>query len=460
MKNLLVKILKKNNINHSRFARDMGISRSYAIALLNGKKPVTDNIYKKLISLNYISGKDSDEVSDEYFKIKYGENEFELVKYFLELGKTFTFEPLNTSNNDGFCLNEKLETVEKDIIADAACSLLRRAIKNKTELFTNYPFTLEALDDALYAVYKKESTPLHEIFTISHLINISANLDKESILTYWKSLKWGNLRITTYISNTGRSSQVMPWYFVCEDTVLLISEDMTHGLIFVEKDTADYYKRNHIKNINLAQPAIKIIHDESELLTGHDFISLKYLNSINTYISPMNIIDYDILYRTTVDNPEPLKDALIRAYIKYYSYTDSQKKLFVYYTNDTLEDWIEKGLLYNVSKKYLHEFSVADRITALENVIKNGMYLLMKKDTADFYRGYNLNSTDKRVITHFVLTNPDHVDYEIYMGIDKNRYYGLDDFAEALFAYIEFGNRVYTREESDFIIKQLQELHK
>lgn len=459
MKHILQKILKENDINHSQFARDLNIARSYAVAILNGTKPVTDTIYKKLMSLDYISGKYIEDISNEYFKIKYGANELKLVKYFLELGRKFTFEPIQTKYCETeYPLPQAVGTPDKDGIIRTACTLLHKAIAEKTTFYTNYPFGLEELDDSLYAVYKNEYLPDKPL--ISHIISLSGETDKEAILSYWKCLKWGNLRVTTSVISGPTQKGIMPYYVVCGNAVLLFSEDMVKGIVFISSETADYYAEEHNKRAESARPSIKIINDESELLTGQDFVTLKYLKSLSTYICPMNVCDYDMLYRTTTDNPEKLKDALIRAYINYYGYTKAQNILFTYYTNDTFENWMKNGLLYNVSEKYLHEFSVEDRITALNNVIDGGMYLMMKKDTANFYRGYDASSTDKRVITHFVLTNPGHTDYEIYMGIDKNKYRGLDDFTSALFAYIELGNRVYTREESDFMIRQLQELYK
>ena len=353
---------------------------------------------------------------------------------------------------------ETVCTLDEDGVIATACTLLHKAIAEKTTFYTNYSFGLEELDDSLYAVYKEHYLPDNPL--ISHIISLSGGTDKEAILSYWKCLKWGNLRVVTSVVSEPIQKGIMPYYAVCGNAVLLFSEDMVKGTAFISSETADFYAKEHGKRTESVHPSIKIIKDESELLTGQDFVTLKYLKSLSTYICPMNVCDYDMLYRTTADNPEKLKDALIRAYISYYGYTKSQNILFTYYTNDTFENWMKNGLLYNVSEKYLHEFSVEDRITALNNVIDGGMYLMMKKDTANFYRGYDASSTDKRVITHFVLTNPGHTDYEIYMGVDKNKYRGLDDFTSALFAYIEMGNRVYTREESDFMIRQLQELYK
>lgn len=454
MKYLIRKILEENKINHTQFAKDMEISRSYAVSLLKGSKPFTASIYKKLITLDYIAGKDLQNVCEEYFKIKHGAKQFELVKYFLELGRSFTFEetvkvPLLAQTN----INQSVPFLEKKDIIDMASALLHTAVTRGVKFYTNYSFTLSELDENLYAVYKDIYST--EACTIDHIIDLSNRIDKSSVLSYWQCLKWGALRAVTYVNSTSIQKQAMPYYIVCEDKLMLFSEDLSAGTFLVSDKTAQYYINCHLIAKEKSRPAISIIKDEAELLTGQDFVQPKYIKSLSTHISAMNFLDYDMLYRTTNENPHEIKDLLIKAYINYYSHTKSLNNLYVYYTHDTLEDFIKTGILYSVSEKYLHEFSVNDRITAIDNVIENGMYSVIKEDTADFFRGYDASSTDMCAITHFILTPSWCNDYEIYMCIDKNQYSDLNDFTQALFAYIDNGH-VYTREESDFQLKQLQ----
>lgn len=455
MNHLLKKILEECGINHSQFSKDMGISRPYAVALLNGSKPFTDSIYKKLLSLEYITDKDCDDLTNEYFKIKYGANQLKKVKYFLSLGKSFTFEPLADIPNQLPQNDAPVRFLDKEGIIGTAVRLLHNAVHNHSTFYTNYAYSLSELDEKLYAYYKSIYIYSDPQDTIDHLITLPDRVENISILSYWQCLKWGALRKTTYVSVSPYQKQIMPYYIVCGDEVLLFSDDLSAGTLLRCEETAQYYISCHLSTKKKARPTITIIHDESELLTGQDFVQPKYIKSLSTYISAMNFLDYDMLYRTTTENPEYIKDMLIKAYINYYSHTKKLGRLSVYYTHDTLTNFMKTGLLYNVSEKYLHEFSVEDRIKAIDNVICDSNYCIMKKEVADFYRGYDASSTDKSAITHFVLIPSWCKDYEIYMCISKNKYRDLNDFTSALFAYIENGH-VFTREESDFELRQLQ----
>lgn len=455
MKELLLKILKENNINHSQFARDLDISRAYVVSMLKGTKPLTEKIYNRLITLNYISGKDKEDISNEYFKVKHSAKTLELIKCFLDLGKDFTFEPVsNVTAEFAADLTEKAVTLDKDGIIKTACSLLNTALQENLSFCTNYSFCLEELDNALYAYYKNKYNPDCPLF--DHVITLPEELDRESIISYWKCLKWGSLRAVTSVIVSQQQNNIMPYYIVCKNAVLIFSEDMSKGTAFISPEIAQYYIQQHMKISETAHKGITIIHDESELLTGQDFVSPKYIKSLSTYICPMNVLDYDMLYRTTAENPEPIKDALINAYINYYGRTKALNILYVYYTNDALENFMKTGLLYNVSEKYLHEFSVEDRVRVLKNIVDNGMFSLMKSGTADFYRGYDASVTDKSLITHFALTYPGHTDYEIYMCVDKSKYHGAEDFTKALFEYVEMDNHICSREQAGFVISQLQ----
>lgn len=453
MNHLVRKILEENGVSHSQFGKDMGISHSYAVSLLNGSRAFTDNVYKKLVSLSYITGKDLEDITSEYFKVKFGGKQLKLVRYFLDLGRSFTFEPVSeplkvTSQYQ----NEPVSFLKEDDIIKAATELLYKATNENCGFYTNYSFELKELDESLYATYKS----IYDIenSVIDHIVDLPGRIEKISILSYWQCLKWGALRVTTNTYVDSDKWQIMPYYIACGDCVMLFSEDMSTGTFIVSKETAEYYISCHLKHKESSQPAVSTIHDEAQLLTGQDFVHPKYIKSLSTYISAMNFLDYDMLYRTTAENPEIVKQTLINAYINYYSHTKKLNRLYVYYTNDTLSHFMQTGRLYNVSEKYLHEFSPEDRCLALSNLIKDGMYSVIKESGADFFRGYDASSTDKSVVTHFILTPKWCNDYEIYMCIDKNKYRDLDEFTSALFTYIDEGH-VYTKEESEFELRQL-----
>lgn len=453
MNHLLKKILDENSINHTQFAKDMNISRPYAVSLLNGAKPFTDNVYKKLIALDYIAGKDLDSIINEYFKLKFGGDQLVLVKYFLNLGKSFTFEAVTDAiHKTAEYGNEPVTFLNGEHIINVGAALLHKAAKEGLKFYTNYSFSLKELDESLYATYKEIYDTEKPI--IEHLIDLPERIEKISVLSYWQCLKWGALKAVTYVNVADTKEQIMPYYIVCGNMVLLFSDNLSAGTLLVCEQTANYYTKCHLNIKERSHPAITIIHDEAQLLTGQDFVQPKYIKSLSTYISSMNVLDYDMLYRTTAENPEAVKDTLIRGYINYYSHTKKLNRLYVYYTNDALANFMKTGNLYNVSRKYLHEFSPEDRAIALNNVIDNGMYSVIKEDAANFFRGYDASSTDKSVITHFILTPPWCTDYELYMCIDKNKYRNLNDFTSALFAYIDNGH-TFTKEESDFEIRQL-----
>lgn len=453
MHHILNDILKETGITKTQLANDLEISRSYGLALLKGERPLTEAVFQKLKTLEYVSEKHIGEISDLFIKNKYSDKYFKLVEYFFDEGKAFSFDAEETYIAP-FELNDSAQNLDEDSIVFAACSVLKEAMEKGDKVYTNYPFSFKSLDDALYATYKREYDPNTSV--IEHIVAFSGVVDKSSILSLWKSFRWGSLRVPAKAVVMESQGTIMPYYFVSSERVLLFSFDKSCGTVVSSKALAESYISEHQKLSDASHDLFYIIEDESQLLTSRsDFIDASVDFEILTFIYPIAICDYDLLYRNTTDIPHELKDSLIKAYLNYYDFAKSYCSTTPIYTSNALNDFMKNGLVHIVSEKYLNAFSIEDRKIAIKISAETSLPLILKDDTITLPEHFSFEVTDKFIAFHFILSYPGHTDYELYATIKRDSYKDMDAFLSAMGDYVRSDSRLLSDSQTKFKLKQL-----
>lgn len=452
MHHILNNILKETGITKTQLANDLEISRSYGLALLKGERPLTEAVFQKLKTLEYVSEKHIGEISDLFIKNKYSDKHFKLVEYFFDEAKAFSFDAEQIYIAP-FELNDNAQNLDEDGIVFAACSVLKEAMEKGDKIYTNYPFSFKDLDEALYATYKKGYDPNTSV--IEHIVAFSGIVDKSSILSLWKSFKWGSLRVPAKAVVMEPQASIMPYYFVSSERVLLFSFDKSCGTIVTSKALADSYISEHQKLSDASHDLFYIIEDESQLLMSRsDFIEANCDFEMLTFIFPIEICDYDLLYRNTTDIPHELKDGLIKAFLSYYDYAATYCKGAIY-TSKALNDFMKNGLVHVVSEKYLKPFSIEDRKIAVKSLAETNLPKILKDDTITLPEHFSFEVTDKFMAIHFILTYPGHTDYELYATIKRDSYKDMDAFLSAMGDYVRSDSRVLSDSQARFKLKQL-----
>ncbi len=450
MHHILNDIIKESGVSKAQFARDLDISRSYAIALLDGSRPLPKFLFEKLKTFDYVFEKHIAELSDMYLKLRHSDESIDLVKHFLEVGEAFRVEAEKVDIPE-FNLCDNITDLDKNSIVGAACALLIEAIEKKYKIYTNYPFSFGELDEALYATYQNKYS--HDFSVINHIVTFSDTVDEQGILSLWKSLRWGCLRVPAKIISQEPHALVNPYYIVSSDRLILFSFDSSRGTIIKSSSLADLYISEHKKIADNAHDLFYIIEDESQLLSRTEFVGTEFYLCYANLFCPVALTDYDLLYRNTTDIPHELKDILIKAFLNYYSNMGDVTNFLI--PEKALEKFMKTGLVHIVSEKYLKPFSIDDRKIALESLIESVPIKLVRRKALDLPDGFSFELTDKYISIHFVLTYPGHTDYELYATIKRDTYHGLDDFLNTLAEYLTSSTMVLSDEQTKFKLKQL-----
>lgn len=452
MHNILNSIFEESGLTKAQFARDLDVSRSYIIALLEGSKTLSDSIFLKLKTLDYVSKKHIVELSEMLIKDKYSNETVELVEYFFDTAKEFSFEGKSKSIANFQISNETIHLNKRSVVG-AACAVLREAIDKGQKLYTNYPFSFTALDEALYTTYKKKYNPA--VTTIDHIVMFSGEVDKGSILSFWKSMRWGALRIPANAVIMQNQGVVMPYYIVTNDRVIILSSDGQNGSLITSPSLADLYISEHRALSSNSHNLFYIVEDEGQLLSRSDFIGATYLATFYSFMTPSATLDYDLLYRNTADNPHELKDVLIKAFLNYYGAVPEHKDCLCVFQNHVAEDFMKNGLIHVVSEKYLNAFSVEDRKIVLNNLSTLDNFKQLKDDSITLPEHASFEITDKFISFHFILSYPGHTDYELYATIGRDSYHGMDTFLKALEEFLRNDSLYLDDKQFKFRLQQL-----
>ncbi len=449
MQDILNKIFNGSKISHTQFAKDVDIAKSYVLSMLNGSKPITENIYKRMMQLDYVAPYAA-ELTDHYMRRKFGSESYELMQYWFETSKEFSFDATVPPPAEASDFSESQRLLGTEELIRLICGLFRKTIRNNEPFYTNYSFSFTALDEALYATAKEQKLYSDEIFL--HTVWHPHSLDKEAVTTFWKSLRWGLVRVITKVCFSHNASLPFPYYAVCGDTAIIFSEN--GGYLIKSEGIAREYIEHH--NSSHSQPLVSVVHDETELLTaGVVELNATKQIALDNVICPCGVIDSDMLYEFASDSlPHEIKAQLIEAFMQYYSYMDTIDRT-VYTQIEAVYEWLKTGRFCPISKKYIRHFSPEARKKLLDRFADMPNVKLLREGSIYLPNGFAVDSFDSEILVHFLFPEDNDEDYELCCVYPFSQIHGLEEFVQNIFEFLDYEFNVYPDENRRVILKQL-----
>ena len=336
----------------------------------------------------------------------------------------------------------------KSELITIACNLLRLSIKNGQPFYTNYPFTDNELDEALYATAKEKNLYSSELFI--HTIACENTLDKEMISAYWKALRWGFMRVETRITFGTLFNHPFPYYFASGDTLIVYNTN--GGYITHTENIGEYIAINSDNCFRM----VSVVHEGTALLTNEAMLKGKTLHSLENSLCPNGLYDYNMLANAFSENiPSNTKDYLIKSYLQYYDLSARYDEINIYTLYDAVLDRLKTGREYSVSKKYLDEFSPEARMKQIRRLSDNDNVKLIKKDSKiKLPFCYEIDMFDSSLHTHFKFTDKDAQDYELYAVYPFTKVRGLKQFLDNIFVYLDLDYNRYSDSDKKMMLNQ------
>lgn len=382
MQNTIKQILINSGVSKTQFAKDIEISKSYVINVINGKKKCSRSMYEKIRSLPYVSDSMKQELESAFYCETFGKKDYELILFTIDLIKNQEKE-FNESRQvyirkdfiksilNGADIVHTINGVNEffEITEYFASECLS---EDNPFFFSNYSFEQTELDKILFTVFRDRDYAKEINF--KHLVVFNNDRPQEIIRSVFSSVKWSRALLTTYKANSENdgADQLLPYYIISNRCVILFDKKCENGVVFTADHAIDYYSKLFSeKNINHT-PISNVIYDEAACIGQSDY----YSNIEDFKVSFGGIaclgpfLDYEILYKITPDIPN--KDTLIRMLIAHY-------RMFLninsdeYIAESSFWDFVEDGDIRVITDRYVSPCDFTDRIKILRNIYNSNL---------------------------------------------------------------------------------------
>lgn len=392
---ILDKLIQNTGLSKTAFTKELNISKSFMLRVMKGEKRLSEAMFTKIISSPIVKEADKDLISHKYFCDVFGENNFNLLLFFLDKLSGFS-DSLNVKEE--LCINQNVlesvltgksgpYTIEgcNEFYEFVAYFCTRLLEHEKPFFYSNFSFHQEKLNTILYTVFSKRISDID----FHHAINLTNFLSKYNITTIFEGLKWGSILLNThYVNQTEpHSGYIFPYCIITNDCVIIFDFDCCQGLIFTQPDMIDYYINSFKKHYGDALPMCNFIEDQLQFLHIDSESPLHQNFSLNGIACLGALLDEYTLNTIARDDLEN-KDFLINLLLNYYKQYLSLYGLDVYHSKKAITNFASDGMLPNISDKYITSCTKELRariLTKLKNII----------GTEDDYRFYLIN--DKKL---------------------------------------------------------------
>lgn len=379
MQNIIKKILLTTGVSKTQFSKDLGISKSFVLNVINGTKKCSRSMYEKLRTLSYIPSTMKDELEEAFYSSSFGEDNYSLVKHYISL--------LERTEKD-FSESSKMY-VRKDFLEEILSAKDKiRTINNKSELFefavffaekctgaddsffyTNYSFSQIELDKLLFTVFRDRD--YSKSIDFKHLVTINNTATIETLDVFYNSIKWGRILLDTkytksYYENT---TQLFPYYVITPFGIIMFDDSCEKGIVLSSESTIDYYKMTFLETQQEMPNVCTVVIDEvaclgqTDLFSGMNTSLVSYggLACLGPYC------DEELLNNIAHDFPERV--IMTKMFLAHY------QALFLaphkeYLCEDSYWNFVNDGDIHCVTEKYVGKCSHSDRAKLLSHIIE------------------------------------------------------------------------------------------
>ncbi|MBQ7838668.1 MAG: helix-turn-helix transcriptional regulator [Clostridia bacterium] len=429
---LVNRAFSESGMSKTQFAKELGIAKSFILRVLNGEKPLSQNMLDGILSIKNISIETKTALKEEYEKLSFGAKNYEDVQYLIKLINGFDesinrrdsvyvreeiLEKVLFGNQFNFCVNSESELYEI-----VSFFVKRGLYKSESRFYSNFSFSQKMLSSLLFTLFYERDFNVG--FDFCHIVNIK-NDDIHTILNnVFEALKWSELCFNTLGASAENHpiGAIFPYYIITDEVVIIFNEDCSKATIFNDKSTVDFYA-DYFSRIKLQYSPLLDFHiDEFECLNSNVLSKYNLQTSIDGALCVMQFTDVEILDKV-VPNQIPQREFLIHSALNYFQSTFNKNPV-QYLSKDSLSKFAEDGDLRLISPKNFYPVPIDFRKKLFENMKPglNNIYV-MNSEKISPYKEMDIHIFDKKLSIMLYPTNKKSPYYSIYYEIlfEKNR---------------------------------------
>ncbi len=379
MQNVIDKILHTSGVSKTQLSKDLGISKSYVLNVINGVKKCSRSMYEKLRILSYVPNSLQTELDTAYYGELFGKEKYKQIIHFVNLIEHFEDDFLESKTmlvrtdfvDEILSKKENIHTINnKTEMLEFAICIAKKCVNESSSFFyTNYKFSQKDLDKLLFTVFRDRDYT-NEI-NFKHIVNINSTSQLETLDIFHHALKWGRILFETKHSTefSGNATNLFPYYIISPFGILLFDDKCERGMILASSSAVEYYQSVFLETEQKFTPTCVVVNDEVSCLGQTDLFS--GMNTAKTSYGGLACFgpycDEEILNNIKYDTPQ--NDILTQMFLTHYGtlYSTPQKE---YLSESAYWDFVEDGDIHCVTDRYVNKCSPSDRIHLLQNIIE------------------------------------------------------------------------------------------
>lgn len=455
--------LVEAKMSKTQFAKELNISKSFVVRVLNGEKALSKNMLERILIINSLSEKSKSQILEEYLIENLGRDSYEDITAICELINTFgkeinkldpifirkdILDNILFDKRFTYCANSENEFYE------IACYFAEKAIESEGKFYSNFSFDQKILSSILFTEFYKRDY-LKDV-DFQHIVNINSDNSKQFFNSLFASLKWSEALFNTMFTFAGGipSGLLFPYYIITDDAVIIFNEACSKALVFNEKSTVDFYLDcfNRVKADY--RPLLAFIDDELDAFNDDQLSKCNLQYTVDGALCLMQFCDSEILYNSIQPYIEQ-KDYLINAVISYFGDT-FKKRPKQYMTKSALSRFADDGQLRIVTERYLAPLSKQSRQKLLTNLKNNLENILLLNDAKlSPCSEMDVHIYDKKFAVSLYPSNPNAKHYNVYFEMPYDFSDSVEKTIKSFADYIEMANCAHSEQYTKEIIDEM-----
>lgn len=442
----LMDTIEKIGWSKNYVSQRFNINRGTLHKYLNGALLFPKDVFYELIEAMPISKIDYLHLLDLYCAEFYGKEKYRSIK---DLKQTLTqlddtCVPHSVSLFKETFDSETFEKTGKLVLQTTgellSCVQYMCDTAKKGTLFTNYPYTFQALDDTLFQIHYEKKT-----LDIRHFISFSKDLGSfELTQNLFSSIRWLQNRVNPiccYVNSQENKLVAFPYFIAFNTCVLLFNNDFSTGFLARDVELFSYFERTYESLIHTSS-AFSLAVFPSDMFALKNSITENSNAvteaSLTQYACVAAIADEEFIY-SVMRKDIPGIERLAQLGVDHYA-NGFGKEIKQYFIQESgFKAFAEYGTVYEVPSVYIQAADTEQRIRYFKKMLdlnKRGGLKIMKDTLFTFPKAIGVTVFDRYIKLYGYFENIPK-EYQSYsnwiISINDNQIFeGLHRFVEYL----------------------------
>lgn len=356
--------MKKMEWSQNYISKTFHINRGLLHKYSRGELLMPKTTFLMLLQEMKLNKAERDELCEQYYIEFYGPEKFKRLKYieYALTGLDSFCLPIdkpeeNTSDFDGFQNFITLNS-EKDIIR-CVHYIFKTAAPG--EIFTNYPYSAENFDNAVF----RNMVP-HSHFSLLHMLTFNRGSDSSGNLNIiFRSIRWLQHQINPFCqySHTDvMASLPFPYYFAVDSYCLLFAQQQKKGILIKNDAVFQHLKETAAAFISSGFPLAAFPNDMFELKTEVMRAAVNSIDSNWAMYPCLSAIADEGFIRSIIRPEVPGIEALAEMAVQHYTTglnVDGERYIV---SAVGLRRFADTGEIHEIPAALIHEAPPAQRI--------------------------------------------------------------------------------------------------